>query len=331
MGNLKTETQQLFWINKEINMKKDNFKVKFWGVRGSYPVADSDFLKYGGNTSCIEVNVNNHKIILDAGTGIIPLGDKIFQEHISSADNVFDRTPVNVTLLLSHIHQDHIQGLNFFKPANILTTKLSLFGYSGYNEPLNNSLAELVYGKSFPVKLYDITSDYNIYDLSESEIIILDNKDNKPNVKRILEVNDIKPEKDEVIISVLKSNSHPNFGVMCFKISYKNKSIVYATDTECFYGGSKKLEMFAKDTDLLIHDSQYTTEDYLSNAAPKQGFGHSTFDMALNTANSAKAKKLAFFHFDPSYNDEKLTNIETIFKNKNKNCFLAKEGMEICI
>ncbi len=309
---------------------KDNFKVKFWGVRGSYPVVNKDFLKYGGNTSCIEVSINDRKIILDAGTGIIPLGDKIYQEHISSADNVSERIPINITVLLSHIHQDHIQGLNFFKPANILSTKFSLFGYSGYNEPLGKTLAELVYGKSFPVKLYDITADYNIYDVAESDIIIL-NKDDNPCVKRILNINDIKPQKDEIIISVLKLNSHPNFGVICFKISYKNKSIVYATDTECYYGGSKKLEMFAKDVDLLIHDSQYTTEDYLSNAAPKQGFGHSTFEMALNTMINSSAKKIAFFHFDPSYNDEKLTNIENIFKNKNKNCFLAKEGMEICI
>lgn len=312
-------------------MTKSDFKVKFWGTRGSYPVANKEFLKYGGNTSCVEVNAGNHRIILDGGTGIIGLGDKIYKEHISSAENVFDRTPMNIIVLLSHVHQDHIQGLNFFKPINVLTTKFSLFGYSGFDSNLGETLSELIYGKSFPINLYDITADCVIEDITESEIIIIDNEKEKPYVKRITDVEDIKPLKDEIIISFLKSNSHPNFGVMCFKISYKNKSVVYATDTECYSGGSKRLELFAKDTDLLIHDSQYTTEDYLSSVMPKQGFGHSTFYMAYNVAKSANAKKLAFFHFDPSYNDEKLTNIEKRFKNKSNKCFLAREGMEICI
>ncbi|MCD7779049.1 MAG: MBL fold metallo-hydrolase [Candidatus Gastranaerophilales bacterium] len=312
-------------------MKNNDFKVKFWGVRGSYPVACKDFLDYGGNTSCIEVTAGSHRIILDGGTGIIPLGDKIYQEHISSADNVFDRTPMKVTVLLSHVHQDHIQGLNFFKPINILTTQFSLFGYSGFDSNLDETLSELIYGKSFPLNLYDITADCSINDITEADVLILNEENERPVVKRIFEADDIKPKDNEVVISFMKSNSHPNFGVMCFKISYKNKNIVYATDTECFYGGSKKLELFAKDTDLLIHDSQYTTEDYLSNIAPKQGFGHSTFNMAYDCAIAANVKKLAFFHFDPSYNDKKLTNIENFFKNKNENCFFAKEGMEICI
>lgn len=312
-------------------MKENDFKVKFWGVRGSYPVANKDFLEYGGNTSCVEVTAGKHRIILDCGTGIIPLGDKIFKEYISSAENALERTPMKVTLLLSHVHQDHIQGLNFFKPMNVLTTQFSLFGYSGFDTGLDETLSELIYGKSFPINLYDITADCCIADITETDIIILNNENERPVVKRITENTDIKPKKDEVIISFMKSNSHPNYGVMCFKISYKDKNIVYATDTECYSGGSKKLELFAKDTDLLIHDSQYTPEDYLSNVVPKQGFGHSTFNMAFSTAEEANVKRLAFFHFDPSYNDEKLTSIENYFNNKNKNYFFAKEGLEVCI
>lgn len=312
-------------------MKNDDFKVKFWGVRGSYPVVNKDFLKYGGNTSCIEINAGSKRIIIDGGTGIIPLGDKIYKEYISSAENVQDRIPMNTTVLLSHVHQDHIQGLNFFKPVNVSSTKFSLFGYSGFESGLDETLSELIYGKSFPINLYDITADCIISDITESDILIFDDKEDMPYIERLSNFSDIKPEGNEIIVSFMKSNSHPNFGVMCFKIQYKNKSLVYASDTECYFGGSKKLEIFAKDTDLLIHDSQYTTEDYLSAALPKQGFGHSTFDMAYNVAQAANAKKLAFFHFDPSYNDEKLTYIENSFKNKNKDYFLAKEGMEICL
>ncbi len=310
-------------------MKKDDFKVRFWGVRGSYPVANENFLEYGGNTSCVEIIAGSHRIILDGGTGIIPLGDKIFKEHISSADNVFDRIPINVTVLLSHIHQDHIQGLNFFKPVNVVTTHFSLFGYSGFNSSLDKTLSELIFGKSFPINLYDITADCTISDITESDVIIFDK--NIPVLKRVSEIDDTESKKDSLVISFIKLNSHPNFGIMCFKITYKNKSVVYATDTECYYGGAKKLELFAKDADLLIHDSQYTTEDYLSAVAPKQGFGHSTFDMAYNVACAANVKKLAFYHFDPAYNDEKLTSLEKFYKNKNENYFFAKEGLEICI
>ncbi len=312
-------------------MKKFDIKIRFWGVRGSYPVADKSFLKYGGNTSCVEVQAAGHRIILDCGTGIIPLGDKIFKEHISSADNVFDREPMDITVLLSHIHQDHIQGLNFFKPINVLTTSFNLFGFSGFNSNLNSMLSELIFGKSFPINLYDVTANCNITDITESNAVIIGGKYEKPQIKRITGTEDTIPKEGEIVISFMRSNSHPNFGVMCFKIAYKNKSIVYATDTECYFGGTKRLELFAKDTDVLIHDSQYTTEDYLSNIAPKQGFGHSTFDMAYETMQNTNAKKLVFFHFDPSYNDEKLTNIENFFKNKNENCVFAKEGMEICI
>ena len=311
--------------------ENNEFKVKFWGVRGSYPVANANFLKYGGNTACVEVNVGGKRLILDGGTGIIPLGDKIFKEHISSSQNVNDRIPMTAIVFLSHIHQDHIQGLNFFKPMNSLTTQFSLFGYSGFDTSLDEALSELIYGKSFPINLYDVTADLSISDITETDVIILDKNSDRPVIKRITNINDVKPQNDEIVISFMKSNSHPNFGVMCIKISYKNKSLVYATDTECYYNGSKKLELFAKDADLLIHDSQYTNEDYLSTVLPKQGFGHSTIEMAYETALASNAKKLAFFHFDPYYNDEKLTFIEDFFKEKNENYFFAKEGLEVCL
>lgn len=311
-------------------MKTNDFKVKFRGVRGSHPVVNKDFLKYGGNTVCVEMTAGEHKIIIDAGTGIIPLGDEMFKNYISSAENVAARTPVEAVLLLSHVHQDHIQGLNFFKPMNLVSSKLSMFGFCGSDSKLSDTLSEVVFGKSFPINLCDTKAQLSITDISETEIVVL-TKGETPCVKRILNSENVKPKKNEVIISFLKSGSHPNFGVMCFKIAYGNKSVVYASDTEGYSGGSKKLELFARDADLLIHDSQYTTEDYLSATLPKQGFGHSTFDMAYDVALAANVKKLAFFHFDPSYNDSKLTNIEKLFKSKNKDYFLAKEGLEICL
>lgn len=92
------------------------FKVKFRGIRGSYPTPKSTHLKYGGNTACVEVNVRNRLIILDAGTGIIELGENLTREHILSGNTIDERKPICATIILSHIHQDHIQGLPFFHP-----------------------------------------------------------------------------------------------------------------------------------------------------------------------------------------------------------------------
>ncbi len=306
---------------------KNEFKVKFRGVRGSYPIAKKDYLQYGGNTSCVEVNVGGHLIILDAGTGLIELGNDLMHEHISSGTNLYDRKPINATLLLSHIHQDHIQGFTFFRPSHIATTSLNVFGAANYNENLADELAQLLFNKSFPLDLGDIGANLNIFDICETEYIILDKEEVK--IKRIEHSEDLTPKKEEVIISCYKSYAHPQEGVIVYKIAYKDKSLVYATDKESYLGGDKKLSVFARNCDLLIHDSQYTTEDYLSSYSPKQGYGHSTFDMALDAKKQAGAKKLAFFHFDPSYNDAELNEIAEHYQKISDTAYVAYEGLEI--
>lgn len=312
-------------------VNQSEFSIKFRGTRGSHPTPFGNFLRYGGNTACVEVNVGGNLIIIDAGTGIIQLGDELMREHIASADDIFARKPITATVLLSHIHQDHIQGLTFFKPLNILTSKINIFGHSGFEESLEDSLAELLYGKSFPLSLYDISSDTEILNIADTDLIVFNGKDACPCLKRISSPEDFTPKENEVIISCLKSNAHPQNGVMIYKIAYKNKSVVYATDKECYVGADKKLALFARNTDLLIHDSQYTGEDYLSPIHSKQGYGHSTFEMAIESAKLAQAKSLAFFHFDPSYDDEKLSNIEEHYKQQYPSCFMAMEGQEIVL
>ena len=140
---------------------------------------------------------------------------------------------------------------------------------------------------------------------------------------------DLIPFGEDVIISFYKSYSHPQNGVIIYKISYKDKSVVYATDKEDFIGGDKKLMLFARGADLLIHDAQYTVEDYVSPISSKQGFGHSTYDMAVDIARQAHVSKLAFFHLDPTYNDEKVAAIETYYRQVFENSFVAKEGMQV--
>ncbi len=301
------------------------FSVKFRGVRGSYPIADRDFLQYGGNTSCVEVNVGGHLIILDAGTGLINVGNDLLKNYISSGLKPSDRKPINATILLSHIHQDHLHGFTFFRPLHIPSSNINVFGNVNYSENLSDELAQLLFGKSFPLDLGDIAGNLNIQDLNESEGIILRDT---PIIKRIESENDLITENDDVLITYYRSYAHPQEGVLIFKIEYKGKSLVYATDKESYEGGDKKLASFAHNCNLLIHDAQYTTEDYMDLYAPKQGFGHSTFDMAVECKKQANAEKLVFFHYDPNYDDEKLNSIKEKYKDDNS-IMLAYEGLEI--
>ncbi|RAI14202.1 MAG: MBL fold metallo-hydrolase [Candidatus Melainabacteria bacterium] len=307
----------------------EEFKVKFRGVRGSYPCANKKFMQYGGNTSCVEVRVGGHLIILDAGTGLIELGSELLKDHIMSGSHLKERKPIEATMLLSHIHQDHIIGFTFFAPNHIPTTKLNVFGTSNYNEDLADELAQLLFTKTFPIDLGDIAANLNICDIDETECIIL-RHGSDPIIKRVSE-DEVEILPEDVIITSYKSYAHPQEGVVIYKIEYKGKSLVYATDKETYFGGDKKLANFARGCDLLIHDTQYTTEDYLNPHAPKQGFGHSTFDMALECQDYCHAKKVIFFHFDPSYDDDKLNSIAKIYGDLADKADFAYEGLEINI
>lgn len=304
----------------------DEFKIKFRGVRGSYPVANKDFLKYGGNTSCIEVKVGGHQIILDAGTGIIGLGNELMQQYIESGTTITDRAPVKCTILLTHMHLDHIQGFPFFRPSHVASTKLNLIGGVNYNEDLKEELAQLLFTKSFPLDFGDIAADLKIYDLNETNYIIFKDSET-PQIVRVNELKDGDFNENDVVITCYKSYAHPQNGVYIYKIMYKGKSLVYATDKESYPGGDKKLIKFAKGCDILIHDSQYSTEDYLSIYVPKQGFGHSTFEMALDCKKQVGAKKIIFYHYDPSYNDERLDDLAEEYASKD--AIMSYEGMEI--
>jgi ribonuclease BN (tRNA processing enzyme) len=175
--------------------------------------------------------------------------------------------------------------------------------------------------------LGETACNLEINDLTKNKAILLKTSQ-KP---KLVNLKDVKVDDDDVLITFYKSYVHPQDGVMIYKITYKGKSVVYATDKECYFGGDKKFSRFAKDCDLLIHDTQYTTEDYLSPYSPKQGYGHSTYDMAVEVMNQTKAKSLAFYHYDPSYDDARLSRVKERYTLDNKNIIMSYEGLEINI
>ena len=306
---------------KEVN---DKFLVKFRGTRGSYPSPKSNFLKFGGNTSCVEVKCGKQLIILDSGTGIIHVGLDAIKDAIIQEKKI----PHHATILLSHIHQDHIQGLQFYKPLFETSSTINLFGLNANEENLKDTLKGILFDRVFPLGLEEIRSNFTISNLSENDVIVI-SQDGKTKKYDNLELNDIKLENDDIVITAYKTQAHPKYGCLCFKIKYKSKALVYATDKESYIGADKKFIQFAYNADCLIHDAQYTYQDYINPIQPKQGFGHSTFEMAIENYKLSKSKKLFFFHYDPEYDDERLSMLEKEFANIEENIYFAKENYEI--
>ena len=294
----------------------DELRVKFWGVRGSYPTPGAGTVKYGGNTASVEIRAGERTIILDAGTGIIPLGRELIR-----------RRALEVVLLLSHLHHDHTQGLPFFVPAYLPNAKLHIFGPDGTNESLRRILEHNQTFDTFPVSLRDMASSKDIRAVRESQVIVWD-----ADGVRVTESAEVVSD-EAVLIRIHRSYAHPG-GVFIYRISWRGKSIVYATDTEGYFGVDRRLVKFAAEADVLIHDAQYLDEHYwgqLPGFPSTQGYGHSTVTMACKVAASARVGQLILFHHDPSYSDEMISSMEASARRKSGNVQAAFEGLEVVI
>ncbi len=305
------------------------FKIKFRGIRGSHPVCSKNQMEFGGNTACVEVFVNGRYIVLDAGSGIINLGNDLLRDYISSGSDFSKRKPIEATILTSHVHLDHIQGLPFFKPAYIKSSNINLFGMSAKSTDFEQILSETIFSHIFPLELREMSANLSVKNIHEAEVILLHSGNKKPEVIRINEEKEFDVPDETIVISCSKSYAHPKDGVMLYKISANGKSVVYATDKESYIGGDTKLVTFARNTDLLIHDAQFTYEDYVSPVAPKQGFGHSTPEMAIEAAKMSNAKQLVLYHLDPAYDDDDLKKMEEKAKRSFSNVAVAREDMVI--
>ena len=304
----------------------NEMKVKFWGVRGSYPTPGADTVKCGGNTSSVEVQAGNRTIILDAGTGIIPLGRELARTTPALAGGARERAG-ELLLLFSHLHHDHTQGFPFFVPAYLPNSKLHIYGPDGTHESMKNVLERNQSSETFPLGLRDMASSKDIQAVRDSQVIVWD-EDGVSIAKSASGVND-----EAVVIHIHKSYAHPG-GVFIYRITWRGKSVVYATDTEGYVGTDKRLVKFAKDADVLIHDAQYMDEHYwgqLEGLPSTQGYGHSTVTMASEVAASARTGQLVLFHHDPSYTDDMVADMERTAKGLFANSVAAYEGLEIVL
>jgi phosphoribosyl 1,2-cyclic phosphodiesterase len=300
--------------------------VKFWGVRGSYPAPGAGTVGYGGNTPCVEINIAGRTIILDAGTGIIPLGRDMMRRYGQS------KKPIELVLLLSHLHHDHTQGFPFFVPAFVYAARLHIFGPQTVEKELAQVLAQNMLPPVFPVTLQDMAAQKTISSLNEGQLICYPGQSLVP---QLVSAEDAARERQPqaLCIRVLRSSAHPG-GVLIYRIEWRDYSIVYATDTEGYASTDRRLASFARGADLLIHDAQYTEEHYLGLAPgirSTQGWGHSTFRMACEVARAAEVRHLALFHFDPTYSDQQISQIETSARQFFPESYAAREGLSVTL
>ena len=296
------------------------FRVRFWGVRGSYPTTDPATLRTGGNTSCVEVNAGELRLIFDAGTGIIPLGKEICNGS-SARPTAY--------VFLSHTHIDHVMGLCFFEPLLRADARSFIFGPGNARGTLPRSLRQLTHSHLFPVTIDELKGRKEIHSLRGGEVIRFPSPGKKPLVEK--DTTSLSQDSGDLAITTHKSPAHPRYGVMLYRVSYHDKSLVYATDIEQRQGGYPDMIEFARGADLLIHDAQYLQDEYYSDVKPKKGWGHSTVEIAAEVAEKAGVKQLALFHHEPTHDDKAMAQIEEKSKQLFPRSLIAYEGMELLL
>jgi ribonuclease BN (tRNA processing enzyme) len=298
-----------------------SLSITFWGVRGSYPAPGPQTARVGGNTPSVEVCAGNHRLLLDAGTGVIGLGRTMVDQHLAS------QKPIIATLFFTHTHHDHTQGFPFFTPTHYPSTTLYVFGPKTLHQDLEEVLSRAMLPPVFPITLDELPCLRVMRNLQEGEAVVLDAQDTEPHV---VEDQNAASQASAGAVTVrwLRSHAHPQ-GVFIYRIEHGGKSLVFATDTEGYVGGDQRLIEFARGADVLIHDAQYTEAEYTSDSTPKQGWGHSTWQMAVAVAHAAEVKQLALFHHDPLHGDEMLEDLERQVQAAFPQTVLAREGMKI--
>ena len=293
-------------------------KVTFWGTRGSIPSPGPDTVRYGGNTSCVEVRAGGHVLVFDAGTGLRSLGRTLLKD-------LADR-PLTVHLFISHTHWDHIQGFPFFVPAYRSDTTIHIYGAPGQGRSLEKVLRGQMEADYFPVGLADLAATLDVHEFRAEAF----------------QIGDVRVDASYL--------NHPAMN-LAFRVSAGGRHLVYASDHEPHAAtlehvagrgaegrafGAKldaALAEFAADADLLIADAQYTDEEYVT----RMGWGHSPLSAAVDFAASARAKAVALYHHDPMHTDDDVAGMERAARAQlaargvATHCFAAAEGQSLTL
>jgi len=293
---------------------EQRFLVRFWGVRGSYPTPGPHTLRHGGNTSCVEVQAGTHTLIFDAGSGIIRLGHELLQRTNGTT---------HIALFLTHAHGDHLVGFPFFAPLFDARTNIHLFGPQLAGRNIEQIVTSVMSPPYFPVDMRQLSSLRTFHTVTDDLYVVWHPDQGEPLLHNIQNGN---KRSEEVCVLAKFTRSHPLNGAVVYSIEYAGRRVVYATDVEWRDGCEPEFLAFVEGADLLIHDAQYTQDDYRQG---KHGFGHSTVEMAIEAAVAAHVHELILFHHEPTYDDNRLDAMEAAAQTRFARTRSAREGMEI--
>jgi len=288
--------KQLYWANVSVDWRKESmtmvdFSVRFWGVRGSIPVTGPTTLRYGGNTSCVELVAGDEHVIIDAGTGIRALGATL-------------EPPLSLKMIFSHLHWDHIQGFPFFRP--LYSKDASIEMYSGHKA--EGSLVTVLEGQmqepNFPVSLRGLPARLGFMEIHPGDEVL---------------------EFGELRVRTIHLH-HPN-GSMGMRFEYRGRSFVHLTDHEHNDEFDAAVTSFAAGADLLCIDTMFTPEDYPGHV----GWGHSHWGHAVDICERTGVERLVLFHHNPDYDDDKLDGIHAAVSARCPGAIMAREGLSVVI
>ncbi|MBI4637946.1 MAG: diguanylate cyclase [Candidatus Rokubacteria bacterium] len=281
--------------------------VRFWGTRGSIAAPGSSTAKYGGNTSCVEVRASDGTlIVLDCGTGARDLGLQLLRTAPQ---------PLRIHLFIGHTHWDHIQGFPFFAPAFMAGAEVNIYAPIGFQRGLEDTMSGQMEYAYFPVKLRDLRSRIHFTELEEGFFRV-----------------------GEVLVETQYLNH--TAPTIAYRMSSGDTTVAYVTDHEPFWNpvgrlsahpGDQRHIAFLRGADLVIHDAQYTADEYRS----KIGWGHSTIEYATDVALAAEVGRLALFHHDPIHDDAMMERMErsasarVAGRGGSLEVFAAAEGLEL--
>jgi phosphoribosyl 1,2-cyclic phosphodiesterase len=272
-------------------MSAEQLTVRFWGVRGTLPTPGPDTVRYGGNTSCVEVELGHRSVIFDAGSGIKKLGERLAAQPGN----------VETDILFSHCHMDHVCGVPFFAPFYAAQNRIRLWaGNLPPKETLEATIRSIMSPPLFPIEIEAFNAEVQFRDFNAGEMLDLGG-----GIK--------------IRTGML---NHPG-GAVGYRLECGGKSVAYITDTEHRPEELDRTVLsLVQNADLMIYDCTYTDEEFPDHI----GWGHSTWQQAARLANAAQVKKLAVFHHDPDHDDAFLRKVETEAAKAHPGAFVAREG-----
>ncbi|HEY9668058.1 MAG TPA: MBL fold metallo-hydrolase [Coleofasciculaceae cyanobacterium] len=272
----------------------DNFIVQFWGVRGQISAPGKDTIRYGGNTSCVEMRIGEKRLIFDGGTGLRLLGNSLLKVM-----------PVEASIFFTHCHWDSIQGFPFFVPALLPGNCFHIYGASASDgTSMEQRLSRQMLGPNFPVPLQVMRSDLKFYNLTSGKKIVLD---------------------DVTVETVFLNYPHRAMG---YRVSWQGHSVVYAIDRSCYPDRlDQNLLYLANQADLLILDAPRSiSADDLHESSPLL-WQDNLWQTGIATAKAAGVKRMVMSRFHPDYDDDFLDKVEQQLQSVFPEDVLAREGM----